>query len=288
MQVTFDFNYSVYYSKIYNILVLLFISDLSEKSMNLQNEKVESSSVPLNILEKLTKLRNIAGKSICNLKIASKDLGTGAIYQVENEKGKEIFLFITCNHLLPTTSRRELCHAKLQFDDIQQMKSINLDKEHMKFVWTTKLFDATVIEISHELATRFESFGAHFLKLGDAVLNESSRKIAILKYTFGKLHIEQGEIKELSETDMIYRMGTSPGSSGSPVLTLDCLALAMHSDVASGVMFYQPTSVHKATSIRTIVKTFLEDKTQNDHELIILKLQLTTLKYEHAAILNNW
>ena len=246
--------------------------------MNLQNDKVKSTSVPLKMLEKLTKLRNIAGKSICNLKIESKDLGTGAIYQVENEKAKQSFIFITCNHLLPTTSRKELSHATLQFDDIQQMKSINLDKKHIKFVWTTKLFDATVIEISHELATSFESYGAHFLKLGDAVLNEGSRKVAILKYTFGKLHIEQGEIKELSETDVIYRMGTSPGSSGSPVLTLDCLALAVHSDVASGVMFYQPASVHKATSLRNIVKAFLEEKTQNNQELIILKHQLTTLK----------
>ena len=73
---------------------------------------------------------------------------------------------MTCNHDLPANSFDEVSQAIIEFGEIENMKSIKLDTKHIKHIWTSKLFDATIIEISEELAKLFKSYGAIFLKVG--------------------------------------------------------------------------------------------------------------------------
>lgn len=249
--------------------------------MNAQNEKVGNTVGSSMMLEKLNNIKNIAGRSICNIKIASKDLGIGGLYQVEDEYDKAVFLFITCNHLLATTSRKELHRAILQFEDIQQMKNVNLEKEDMKTVWTTKVFDATIIELSKQLASSFEAYGAHFLKINDCKLSEIAKQVAIVKHTFGKLRIEQGEIKETRGTDVYYRIGMALGSSGTPLLTMDSSALAIHNSGVSSAtesISHQATAIHKATCLRAVVNVFLEERPQYKHDVTAYKEEISFLK----------
>lgn len=98
------------------------------------------------------------------------------------------------------------------------MANITLEKADVQFFWTDKLLDATVIEISPELAARFRSYGAQFLRVGAATPNSN---VVMLQFP-------SGEFKTINESQVVHQIGDGPGSSVSPQLNVDCEALAMH------------------------------------------------------------
>ena len=117
------------------------------------------------------------------------------------------------------------------------MASVTLNKDNVKFVWNARLLDATVIEISPELAARFKSYGAHFLQVGEATPNVD---VVILQFPSGNFSIADGDIEAVNGDKVFYQIGTEGGSSGSPLLDLDCVALAMH-NAGSGAASSQPS-----------------------------------------------
>ena len=115
--------------------------------------------------------------------------GTCAFYHVLDQYQKDRFLIMTCNHVLPTNSLNEITQAIFEFENIPKFCLI---KKNLKYVWTSKLNDATVIEITQEQVTEFGSIGIKFLEVGKATLND---EVAILQYPLGVYCIAHGEIR---------------------------------------------------------------------------------------------
>ena len=253
------------------------MSSLKEREINFKDESEGSKAEPIQTHDKVNNVRNQAVKSICKVKTSFGYQGTGAIYQVVDKLvDKNRFLFMTCNHVLPTTSRIEIAQTTLEFEEIPQMANIHLSKEDILFVWTTKVLDATVIEISHNSAKLYSKYGAQFLKVGEAILND---QVALVQYPTGKLSIAHGDIERLESNDVFYRMGTESGSSGAPLLTLDCVAIGIHKAASEGSKTYQPNLDRKATSLIAILNVFLREYLEIQNQTITLKDQLVCLRY---------
>lgn len=246
------------------------MEELSANSKTSNIEKITFTDTPANNAERLANVREIAGKSICKIFTMHENEGAGALFHVEDKDGKDHYLFITCNHVLPTNSISEISQSKLQFEDIERMANMSLDREHVQYIWTSKLLDATVIEISPELQTLYFSYGARFLKVGQA---EANIEIAILHFPTESASISRGGIEKVTGSNVFYRIGISPRNSGYPLLTRDCLALAMHNALSDS-----PTSIRKVNSLSAVVNAYLEEKFENENQITSTMNQLLSLR----------
>ena len=208
-------------------------------------------------MKKLSAVFDSAKKSVCKVAPAHKEQGTGAFYEVVDGNGIDRFIFMTCNHVLPTNSLNEIAKAIFEFEDIQQLTSFSINKTDVKYIWTTKIYDATIIEISIDVATVYKNYGVKFLKVGQ--LTEGN-EVAILQYPKGKFGIAHGDIDHINGNDVFYQIGTAPGSSGSPLLNWDCKALAMHKAGVIGATEDRPDIWRKASALTAIVEAYLEDQ----------------------------
>lgn len=222
-------------------------------------EKIGNRVSEAETMRKLRAVFEIARKSVCIVKPADNNQGTGSFIEVLMYNEKSRFLFITCNHVLPTNSMNEIAQVILHFEDIEQMNSYTLDKHknHVRAIWTSKLYDATVVEISIELANVFKSYGVKFLNVGKIITRV---EVAILQYPKGKFGIAHGEIDHTFGHDVFYQIGTAPGSSGSPLLDWNCRVLAMHKAGEIGSNEGKPDLWRKASSISAIIYAYLKDQ----------------------------
>ena len=244
-----------------------------EQSRNLQKESLGSTAVPFKTLSKFAKVQEIAGKCVCKIK-TKHDQGTCSFYKLTQSETTR-FLIMTCNHVMPTNSLSEIIKAELEFEDIAQLMNFNLVKEQVKYVWTSQLYDTTVVEIPPEQAELLTKIGIQFLKVGKAELNA---KIAIPQYPLGIFSIAYGDIEGLSDNDVFYRMGTAPGSSGSPLLTWDCVALAIHNSGTVGVAGDQPNATRKAISLDPVIKAYLTEESEFEQNINVRKKQVCSFE----------
>lgn len=118
-------------------------------------------------MKSLDRVMHIGRKAICKIETRTRVQGTGAFYQVERPPDLNLYLFITCNHVLATSSLDEVCAAVLDFSDIQNMRYIILPRENLLHVWTVRHIDTTVIELDKDLANHYrQNLNARFLKIG--------------------------------------------------------------------------------------------------------------------------
>ena len=235
--------------------------------MNLREEAVGSAAVSIEEHDKLkhnriNRVRIIAGKSVCKIHPAHREQGTGALYRVVDRQSRDRFLIMTCNHVLPTNAIYEIKQTQFFFPEIPQMGNV-LEMAQVKFVWCAKLLDATVIEISPELAVRFQSYGANFLQVGEATPDVD---VVILQFPAGTFSIAYGDIEAINGDKVFYQIGTEGGSSGSPLLNLDCVAVAMHNAGSAGAASTQPAGIRRATALSAVVKAYLKEQPEVDPE----------------------
>ena len=255
-----------------------------EKSV--QQESLGTIAVPfktLSIASKFAKVQEIAGKCVCKIKTnivknqhdqGTCTQGTCTFYKVaQNETTR--FLIMTCNHVMPTNSLNEIIKAILEFEDIPQLTSFSLVKEQVKYVWTSKLYDTTIVEILPEQAELLTTKGIKFLEVGKAELHV---EIAIPQYPLGIFSIAYGDIEGLGDNEVFYRMGTASGSSGSPLLTCDCVALAMHNSGAAGAAGDQPNAIRKAISLDSVIKAYLTEESEFEQNINVLKKKVSSFE----------
>ena len=157
------------------------------------NEKIGSAAIEVKTFDKMTKVLAVARKAVCKVNAPQKEQGTGALYEIVDRSRTIRFLIMTCNHVLPTNSRDEILQTIFEFEDIKQMKHLALPQNHVAShnIWTSIMFDATVIEISYELARMFKSYGAIFLKVGNVV---PKVEVAMVQYPDGEFRIAHGDV----------------------------------------------------------------------------------------------
>lgn len=92
-------------------------------------------------------------------------------------------------------------------------------------------------------------------------------QVAMLQYPAGELEFAYGEIDSVNAKDITYRFGTAPGSSGSPVLSQDAEALALHrsseyGDTGLGTipLTQQPDLSRTATLLRVVIDAYLKER----------------------------
>ena len=221
------------------------------------DEKIGSTAIEVRTFEKMNKVLAVARKAVCKVNAPHKALGTGALYEVVDCSRISHFLIMTCNHVLPTTSLNEITQTIFEFEDIEQMKHLSLSQDNVKNIWTSILLDASIIEISSQLSTMFRSYGAIFLKVGNVV---PKVEVAVLQYPEGKFSIATGDIDGISGNDVYYQIGTAAGSSGSPLLDWNCVALAMHKQGDIGSACDNPKVLRKASVIRAVVEAYLHER----------------------------
>ena len=244
--------------------------DNLRKNGSKPQKELGRGAVPVDKHDKINRVRILAGKSVCSIHLANDDLGSGAFYKVIDNRGGERFLVMTCHHVLPTTSTLRISQVQFKFYDIPQMKCITLDKTQVKNVWTEDILDATVIELYPEIASLYKSYGAEFLQIGEVKPNVD---VVILQYPWGIFSIADGDIEEVNRngTRLFYRIGTESGSSGSPLLDLDCVALGMHNTGQTGVSSREPNAFRVATALSAIVLAYLGDRPNDEPNTRILK-----------------
>lgn len=222
--------------------------------MNCQEDKVGTAAVSVERNAKISKVRIMAGKAICKIYSAY----VGALYQVVDSNKKDRYLIMTYNHVLPTISNFDVRLTQFLFQEIPKMSSVTLDKEHVKCVWTSRILDASVIEIFPKLAARFKSYGANFLQVKEATPNVD---VVTLQFPSGTFSIAEGHIKTVNGDKVDYQIGTECVSSGSPLLNLDGVALAMH-NAGTGAASSQPAGFRRATAtaLSALIKAYLEER----------------------------
>ena len=235
-----------------------------------------SSEEESRIMRKLRAVFIIARKSVCKVKPAHRDQqGTGAFYKVIDRDDTERFLFMTCNHVLPTNSLNEISQAILEIEDIQQLKNFSFNKRDVKYIWTSEVFDATIVEISSEVARSLKSAEVIFLKVGQII---SNTEVAILHYQKGGFGIAHGDIDHKNGNDVFYQIGNAPGSSGSPLLNWGCMALAMHKAGKQETELWR-----KASALTAIVNAYLEDY-PNDTLQCVLNIRVRVFGYTGCSL----
>ena len=227
--------------------------------MNFLNEG--TSAIGTDTFKKMMKIFD-AHKAVFKLKTANGDQGTGSLYEVIDKFNKSRFLIMTCNHVLPSNSINEIIEATLEFEYIADMKSFLLKKEDLKHIWTNKLLDATIIEISSERANLFKSYGALFLKISKNIF--SNFEFGMLQYPKGIFSISYGNIESVQGYNVFYQVGTAPGSSGSPLLDPNCNAIAMHKGGQPDSDVEKPEIWRRATVLSSVVEAYLVERPQID------------------------
>ena len=144
------------------------VADFAAASTPKMREEVGTYAVDM---MKMDKVMRIGRKAICKVVTRTQLQGTGALYEVDSHNIRTC-VFITCNHVLASSSVDEVCAALLDFRDIPAMRNTSFTRDDLCHVWTVRHLDATVVELRQPLVESFKSKGARFLRIGTAHLNE--------------------------------------------------------------------------------------------------------------------
>lgn len=214
------------------------------------------SAIPASRCDKVNEILQIASKAVCKIRTTDQECENGLLIHISDKTSNKRFLIGTCHHVLPTNSINDIIQTEFLFENISLMANTTIPSEHVKFVWTSNSLEATLIEISPELAARFTTFGARFLEVGAAVPNND---VVFLQYSRDKINISVKYVESVEESKVFYKIGTECRISGSPLLNWDCVALAMHNAI-KGTTSIKPIAICEATALHAIVEAYLEER----------------------------
>jgi len=165
------------------------------------------------------KLLNKGKKATCRiiLEKEKKIKGSGFFSIITlNNNIKKKFLF-TCNHVL------DLENIELGNEIIieYQKKKIKFNITNERFKITNPNLDFTIIEIfdKDNIEEFYEIEKNYYIELENYYFE---KKGAIIHYPLGyDIQINGGTIKKIENSKILHTITTSPGSSGSPIFTLD-------------------------------------------------------------------
>ena len=94
----------------------------------------------------------------------------------------------------------------------------------------------------------------------------------MLQYSLGIFSIAHGDIKAVTGIKVFHRIASHTGSSGLPLLDLECMALAMNCGSREGNNY--------VTALSAVIKAYLEERP-------LAKLEVATVKKPVPPLQNS-
>ena len=152
--------------------------------------------------------------------------GGGAFYEFSDGTSLKHSFFITCYHILATSSITEIIkNVEFKSEFIPQLNSFHFIKEHLLGCWTNRTFDVTIIKLTTYGEKYVRDGGIEFIKIGKANIN--SNIITVLQSIEGAFTFANGKVLEIDFNKIKYCISTEVGINGSPIINWDCAAISI-------------------------------------------------------------
>ena len=154
------------------------------------------------------------------------------VFKIKNEKGKGtgFFCYIPKNNMKVMITNNHIIDENIIKNNKNILMTLNDDKKSIKIriddnrkIYTSKLYDTTIIEIKEDTIN-------NYLNLDDIIFNDNqnifNENIYIIQYPEYKIgeqiaSVSYGILKNIeNEFDITHLCSTKSGSSGSPILNI--------------------------------------------------------------------
>jgi len=163
---------------------------------------------------------------ICKIHKNNGGTGTGFFCKIPYpNKSKLLTVLITNNHVLNEDDLKNNNIIKYTLKDDRDIREIILDNNKRK-IYTSEELDITFIEIKQN-----EDNINEFLEIDEEIINKNkkyiettykNKSIYILHYLLGEdIVVSYGNLDKIKNEQINHFCNTLPGSSGSPILSLD-------------------------------------------------------------------
>ena len=223
----------------------------SSDDSSVAEQKVRGST-PLPASQMKTESETFASKAVCKIINRTKDdyIGTGFLGHItvqigDDTSATDFFGLFTNNHVLNYRDLRDNAQPikiELQFnnDDPDLVYRFTIGELQNRFRFTCTLLDVTFIEFSEEEVTKVQSSGSiNFLECDPSPVTEeeldSNQTTAMVaghpdmsedtdsldnRHRPTIKRYAKGPLYKCSGFNIVHRISTNPGSSGSPLLVL--------------------------------------------------------------------
>ena len=199
-------------------------------------------------------------KCICKIYMNNGNKGTGFFCKIPFPDKEYLQFLITNNHIIDENSLNEDTKIFFTINNDEIKKEINIGKRR---VYTSQLYDTTIIEIFEDKDGIHDSLELDFDLIGDNHNNLYIKKsIYILHYpNMEKVSVSYGIIKDIdlkNKFDIRHLCCTKEGSSGSPILNLkNNRIIGIHKGA------YTNYNYNKGTLLNYPIKEFISKETKN-------------------------
>ena len=203
----------------------------------------------------LKKLVDAVTPAVCKIVYRS---GTASGFLCVYKRGftlkDDMYVLVTNNHVISDISLRSLKSYIFEFQSVSSMRGFQLTKEILISPWTDGNLDATVIGIKQGMAGRMMNQGARFIEMGTAIVGNVA---AVIGHPEGdETSIDYGKIEQINnEYQILHRSSTKPGSSGSPLVTMEGKVIGIHKGSFSA-------ECNEAVHLEFVMKRYILDGNQ--------------------------
>ena len=179
---------------------------------------------------------NYQAKGVCKIILNPKGSGTGFLgtFMLNNKPMRGLF---TNNHVLDEFYLKQKTSFTLDFQndtDDSSIKKLVLPRDGVDLSFVTCPFlDATFIEFDQTIIDDLAGAPVEYLPLIDEKDEiRTTDPLTVIGFPCNKYngtkHIARGDLHKFNGFNLLHKVSTNPGSSGSPVFTTDGKVVGLH------------------------------------------------------------